>query len=269
MKLAVCWKWVSLDAEREADPRWSGVSAADEAALEVALRLAGPDDTVRVVALGPKAADTALRDALAAGANEVLRIDAATTLDSEHVAVTLGQHLTGTDLVVCGDASPDRGTGSVPVYLAAELEAAQALGLIEVETTAPLGAAPLRVVRRLDGGRREVLDVTLPAVISVEGSIARLRRASLAASLGVRQTSIPVVLGPHGAPPAAEVHPYRPRPRAVAAPTGDALTRVRALLDIGGSTVRAESVALDPPAAAARIVAQLREWGYLEPHEMG
>ena len=41
MKIAVCWKWVSLDREREADRRWSGVSAADEAALELALTLAG------------------------------------------------------------------------------------------------------------------------------------------------------------------------------------------------------------------------------------
>ncbi|MGE5210645.1 MAG: hypothetical protein ACM3MM_05230, partial [Acidobacteriota bacterium] len=63
MKIAVCWKWVSLDREREADRRWSGVSAADEAALEVALRIAeatGPDGTVdvTVICLGPAGATT-------------------------------------------------------------------------------------------------------------------------------------------------------------------------------------------------------------------
>ena len=34
----------------------------------------------------------------------------------------------------------------------------------------------LALVRRLDGGRRELLEVEAPAVVSVEGSVATLRR---------------------------------------------------------------------------------------------
>ena len=270
MKIAVCWKWVSLDREREADRRWSGVSAADEAALEVALSIAGRADAmpdaqpseVTVICLGPSSADDVLRDAIAAGATAAVRVDASTELDSQVVAVALAEHLGDRDLVVCGDYSLDRGTGSVPAFLAGELSMAQALGLLEVGRDSDAGA--LRVVRRLDGGRREILDVTTPAVLSVEGSAASLRRAPLAASLAARTAPVEVVPGPHGRLPEAEIHPYRPRARVLPAPTGGSLDRVRQILDVGGSDTHAELVTLDAPAAASKILDQLRSWGYLD-----
>ena len=264
VKIAVCWKWVSLDREREADRRWSGVSSADEAALEVALEIADQPGShhVTVICLGPSSADDALRDAMAVGADSVVRVDASTDLDSHVVAVALAEHLHDHDLVLCGDYSLDRGTGSVPAFIADELSCAQALGLLEVQTAEASGA--LRVVRRLDGGRREVLDVSAPAVLSVEGSAARLRRASLAASLAARDARVSMLQGPHGRLPEAEIHPYRPRARVLPAPAGGSLDRVRQILDIGGGDVHAELVTLDPPAAAAKILDQLRDWGYLD-----
>ena len=271
MKIAVCWKWVSLDREREADRRWSGVSAADEAALELALGIAersdatagtGPSDVV-VICLGPPSADDVLREAIATGATSAVRLDASTELDSQVVAVALAEHLGDRDFVICGDYSLDRGTGSVPAFLAGELSIAQALGLLEVALDADDTGAR-RVVRRLDGGRREILDVMPPAVLSVEGSAASLRRASLAASLAARSAPIASVRGPHGRLPEAEIHPYRPRARVLPAPTGGSLDRVRQILDVGGSDLHAELVELDPPAAAAKILDQLRSWGYLD-----
>lgn len=271
MKIAVCWKWVSLDREREADRRWSGVSAADEAALEVALRTAerahGTPGTspseVTVICLGPTSADDVLREAIAAGATSAVRVDASTDLDSRVIAIALAEHLDDRDLVVCGDYSLDRGTGSVPAFLAGELSMAQALGLVEVDLAGD-DTGSLRVVRRLDGGRRELLDVTTPAVLSVEGSVATLRRASLAASLAARTAPIVTVRGPHGRLPEAEIHPYRPRARVLPAPTGGSLDRVRQILDVGGDDTHAELVTLDAPAAASKILDQLRSWGYLD-----
>ncbi len=269
MRITVCWKWVSLDREREADQRWSGVSAADEAALEVALQIAaaGGGD-VTVICLGPSSADAVLRDAIAVGASTTIRVDASTELDSRVVAIALAEHAAGSDLVLTGDYSLDRGTGSVPAFLADELSCAQALGLIDVRTSdlTPdrLDTEPLRVMRRLDGGRREALDVTLPAVLSVEGSVAQLRRASLAASLAARTATVGVVNGPHGRLPEAEVHPFRPRARVLPAPEGGSLSRVRQILDVGGGEVHAELLTLDPTAAASKIVEQLRDWGYLD-----
>lgn len=268
MRITVCWKWVAVDRDGpstvDPDVRWAGVSLADRAALEVGLRLARRDGRVTVVALAPAAAEATLREAVAVGADDVLRIDASTRLDGRLVAAALAEIAGESDLVITGDQSVDRGTGSVPAFIAAELGRAQALGLVRVDalTEGPDGPA-VRVVRRLDGGRREVLDLPLPAVMSVEGAVADMRRASLGASLSSAEARIEVRPGPRGEPIAAEIHPYRPRPRAVHQPRGDTLQRVRDLLHVGSSESRAERVTLEPREAAARIVEQLTAWGYL------
>jgi electron transfer flavoprotein beta subunit len=270
-RIAVCWKWVDL----EGDARRAGVSAADEAALETALTMATSlgGAEVTVVALGPVAADAVLRDALAAGAHRVIRVDASVDLPSDRVAAALAGAMRGTDsgfdIVVCGDYSPDRGSGSVPAFLAAELGAAQALGLIQLTVDGRVdasGAPAVRALRRLDGGRREQLTVVTPAVLSVEGSVATLRRAPLAAELAAKRATFEVVPGPaHAEQHADSIRPYRPRPRVVPAPEGtSALDRVRALTEAGATVAHGETVTLDPPEAAARIVAALREWGYLD-----
>jgi electron transfer flavoprotein beta subunit len=251
--IVACWKWVP-----------AGTSAADEAALEVALRLAEASrDEITVVSVAPPEADPGLREALATGATRAVRVDAPAGLNSAAVAAAIAGIAAGARWVMCGDVSADRGSGAVPAFLAAELDAAQALGLVDVELDEGGG---VRAVRRLDGGRREVLAVTPPAVLSVEGAVARLRRASLTAELESRHAVIDVVPGPAG--PVEEVHtvrPYRPRPRERPAPTGDPLVRIRDLTATGSEpSSHAEVVTLDPPAAADRILAALRDWGYLK-----
>ena len=236
MTITVCWKWVSVDDGHDsADARWAGVSPADEAALELALELRDAHGDVTVVSVGPAGADAALRDALAAGATKAVRIDAGPAHESRDVAVAIAAVATASDFVICGDYSLDRGTGSVPAFLAHELGTAQALGLVEVDTAT------------IEGGRLR-------------------RRAPLAAALRSKSAHIDVVstlVGDHNAP--ALVMPFRPRARTLAAPAGPVLNRVREILDIGGTDVgAAETVELRPPDAAARIVDQLQRWGYLD-----
>jgi electron transfer flavoprotein beta subunit len=261
--IAACVKWVPSSNE-PGDDRFAGISAADQAALEMALRQAAASrDDVLVVTAGPPAADRALRDALACGATRILRIDQNADTDSAVVAARLAAVVAGASVVWCGDYSPDRGSGSVPAFLAAELHACQALGAVGVDLD---GRAPgsITVIRRLDGGRREVLDVVPPAVVSVEGSVARLRRAGLPAVLAARTTSVESVPGSADGDLSGVAHPYRPRARALAAPNGStALDRLRELTDAVGSPARSEVVHLDPTHAAARIIATLRDWGYL------
>jgi electron transfer flavoprotein beta subunit len=261
MNVLVCWKWVAPDD----DERWAGVSAADHAALEVALVLAannGGDASVTVATVGPPAADAALRDAIARGARRAVRADAPRDLRSEAVARALAPLAADCTWVLCGDYSIDRGSGSVPALIAAHRDIAQALGLVDVRTDTE---GRLRALRRLDGGRREELAVSSPAVVSVEGSVARLRRASLTAELAARAATIEVVEGPTGPRelPFA-TGPYRPRARVLPAPTGgDVLTRIRAVMSSGVEATHGETVTLDPPQAAARIVQALRGWGYV------
>lgn len=262
MSIVVCLKWVAHPGEPR-DERFAGASPADQAALELALQQAERQSTtVTAVTVGPVGAERILRDAAAAGASRVVRVDADADLPSAEVALALASVARDASWVWCGDYSLDRGTGSVPAFLAAELTARQALGVIGVEH----GDSAVRVVRRLDGGRRELLDVGAPAVVSVEGAVATLRRAGLGAvrrslsmpvevrTWSVGSPSDPVIIGP-----------YRPRARALAAPVGaTAVERLHALTDAASAaSARGETVVLPPAQAAARIIRALVEWGSL------
>ncbi len=288
---AMGWSW----REAEVDPLTGAVSAdrhdrgpsrSELAALEHALRLAQRWDA-RVVAatVGPGEADAMLRDALAAGAAEALRVEPAGRAagprpadlvgggqeSAAALAAALRQRYGTPDLVLCGDHSADRGTGSFPAFLATALNAAQVLGVVRME---PEDDGVLRVHRRLDGGRREVLQVRPPAVVSVEAAGVRLRRAGLPATLASGHAVIPVASAP--AATAGQrirvlgTHPYRPRPRELPGPSGSALRR---MLELTGALVeRTPPTVLGPLApgqAADELLGYLRRRGYLAAGDPG
>ncbi|MEN9505808.1 MAG: hypothetical protein RI958_1734 [Actinomycetota bacterium] len=268
--IVVCLKWSARPGDLEVDDRFAGVSPADRAALEIALQFAERTDaSVLALTVGPEGATRALRDALACGAARAVRIDAPEGGDSRDVAFEIARLAAdpsvAATVVMCGDYSLDRGSGSVPAFVAHHLGAAQALGLVGVDTASadPTG---LRVIRRLDGGRREELVMSAPCVLSVEGSVASLRRAGLRQSLASARAEVEVrpAAPAHHRVPAAVVTPYRPRARTMPSPDGaTALERLRVLTDATGAPARGETVALEPRQAAERIVAALRDWGYL------
>lgn len=276
MRAVACVKWVDRrtmewSAPPTFDGRYAGMSPADEAALEWALRLGGSWGLeVVAVTAGSSGADDALRLARSLGAGRVVRIALGDGEESATVGAALAGALEPDDVVFCGDHSLDRGTGSVPAFLAAGLDVPQALGLVAV-TLPPTPAQPIDVVRRLDGGRREHLAVHVGrgagAVLSVEGSTARLRRAGLAAMISARHAAVEVVTpAPAGQPrgPVPVSGPYRPRPRVRPAPAGErAIDRLRALTEAGGSSraSAAEVAVLTGDAAAHRILKALAEWG--------
>ena len=222
------------------DQLGAGLSAADAAALEHAFRIAGAwSGHVVVVTAAPPSADPWLREAVALGATALrVAVDGPSSdqgyaeglgSDERAEAIAIAAALRpygGPALVLCGDRSADRGTGALPAFLAHELGAAQALGLVALAPS----DQPLTLVadRRLDGGWRERLRVACPAVCSVEGAGIRLRRASLAATLAAQPTAIPAIrpspgpVGPGpGQPTEGPVRPFRPRTRVVPPPEGD------------------------------------------------
>ncbi len=241
-----------------------GVSPADRAAVEVARRLASSWSAESlVVSVGPSEADPVLVELASAGIDGVLRVDAPRGADSASVGRSLAAALgpRRPDVVVCGDYSSDRGSGSVPGFLAHHLGAAQALGLVEVRSEGP---GSVRVVRRLDGGRRERALVDAPAVLSVEGSVAELERAPLRAVIGSRDRIVEVVpaFGVEVSP-ARPTRAWSPPTRVQPAPAGSALDRVVELTGALVERTPPRTVALDPPDAATLILEQLRSWGYL------
>ena len=130
--IAVCLKWLdapSAPPDTPGDERFGGISLADEAALELALQHAEllGDEVVAVSAGGPPAV-AALRQALARGAARAVHVDMSPTLDSATVAGALAAVVDGAQFVWCGDMSADRGSGSVPAFVAAARRSRQALG---------------------------------------------------------------------------------------------------------------------------------------------
>ena len=262
------------------DDRSAGANPAELAGLETALRIAEAwGGQVLAVTAGPVAAEATLREARAVGAS-VMRVpwparggadQDAWIGDLANDGRCLAQALVAAirtvcepDLVLCGDRSADRGTGAIPAFVAHELGAAQALGLVSVSVQ----GSELRAQRRLDGGRREVLRVPRPAVCSVEAAGLRLRRASLSMELKAGQTPLPVASPPSILTPvvvyAGQPAPHRPRPRLVPRPAGSD-PRERLLELTGALATRSVPTVLAPmPAdeAADVLLGWLAERGY-------
>lgn len=244
-----------------------GASPADLAALETALRLAADGEEVLVVSAGPgvaaAATEAVLRDALAAGATRAVRIEIVAGATSAQVAAELAPVIAGAGYVVCGDASLDRGSGSVPAFVAARLRAAQALGLTTIIPEADRTA--VSVERRLDGGRRERLRVEAPAVLSVEAGV-HLRRASLAGVVAARSApidTVPAAGGGHLAPHPERLGPYRAPARPVPPPTAtDPRDRVLALTGMLAPSRARRVVEGDAATCADELLAYLSEHGY-------
>lgn len=276
--IVVCMKWVALRPDVDpisgavaSDERWSGPSLADQAALELGLRLAASwNADCIVVSVGSSAADPMLREAIAAGAARVVRIDVDVDIERQPTSASVAAMLAevigplNPALVVCGDWSLDRGSASVPVFLAAALDADAACGLVAFTDEGP---SALQVERRLDGGRREVLAITGRAVVSVEGSVARLRRATLAGVLAANKATIetrtPNAIEWEPAP--ARVAPFRPRARILNAPTSpDPRRRVEVLTGALVDRTPPQRLTLDPGGAAEVIIEKLRAWGQIQ-----
>lgn len=277
--IVVCLKWVAtrpeidpLTASVSADDRFSGISPADSAALEWSLRVAeNRSTTVTAVTVGPDAAMAALRHALGHGATTAVHIHSdLAELPSRTVADALATVCAGADMVVCGDHSLDRGSGSVPAFIASRLGSGQALGCVGLE----LDSARTVAERRLDQGRRERLELVGPTVVSFEGGL-ELRRAGLSATIAATEASIAKhalddldLPGPGSSagpePTVTETKPYRPRPRVLPPPVGSTLERVRQLTGVGEEPPASQLLELPPTEAAKAVVDQLQAWGYLD-----
>jgi electron transfer flavoprotein beta subunit len=249
-------------------------SPAEFAALELALRVAGAwHGRVLALVAGPPEAEATLREAVAAGAG-ALRVDwpgadyIADLVGDEHaLAVALADAVRheGPALVICGDLSADRGTGALPAFLAHELGAAQALGLVSVR----VDGDHLLAERRLPAGRREKLRIGVPAVCSVEAAGLRLRRAAFPAVLASRRAVIPVVAPAAPPPPERAGAPRRYSPRTHVVPAAPAGSPRERLLALTGALTHREPPAMtgpvSPAAAADELLGYLRRAGCAPP----
>ena len=163
----------------------AGPSDADQAALEMgaALRRAWGGDGRRRDGRPPGRRGASCAGALGAGARAPSAVDWRTTPPSEPWPSRAGAGA-GRMRPACG-AATSRSTAAAgrcpPTW---PRSSARPRPSAWWPSSSPARPASVAATRRLDGGRRERLRVHAPAVLSVEGATARLRRASLSALAG-------------------------------------------------------------------------------------
>ncbi len=153
----------------------------DEHAIEESLKLreANAGSTVTVVTVGPKKrAGDALRTALAMGADEGVLIDAAENLDTMATAWLLAAALKQEgefSLVLTGKLAIDDNQSSVSQMLA------EFLGVPHTTVVSKLSFGPEKCVaeREIEGGAREVVQLSVPALIAANKGLNMPRYASL------------------------------------------------------------------------------------------
>jgi electron transfer flavoprotein beta subunit len=178
----------------------------DEFGLETGLRIkdAIPDTTIHAVTLGPKSAGDILRRALGMGADQATHLIAAEEPDRRPLAVAsaladwAGE--LGFDLILCGAMSEDAMQGAIGPMLARLLDIPWATAASNLELSQD-GRA-VQATREVEGGRRQTLELPLPALVTIQSSPFQPRYPALSKLLEAKKAVIPTVAIEESALPA-------------------------------------------------------------------
>ncbi len=178
LKLNEAGTWIREDVSYE-------VNEPDAFALEEALRQKEKHKgEVVVITAGPARASQVLREALAKGADRAIHLedDAFVGFDAYNTARAIAESIKDEkfDLILTGLQSDDYGYAQTGVILAQILELPHATIIMAIEKT----DAGIRVKRELEAGFFQFVDVPLPAVLTIQSGINKLRYATL---IGIKQ----------------------------------------------------------------------------------
>lgn len=178
IKVAAGGTWIREDVAYE-------TNEPDAYALEEALRQKeAHGGEVVALTVGPARAAQVLREALAKGADRAIHAasEAAYQLDSYAAAEAIARAIAGEkfDLIFTGLQSEDYGYGQTGVVLAELLGIAHATIIMQVQ---PIEGG-VRVKRELESGYFQYLNLPLPAVLTIQSGINKLRYATL---MGIKQ----------------------------------------------------------------------------------
>jgi electron transfer flavoprotein beta subunit len=198
VKIAVCIKQVPDTTDVKIDPKTNtlvreGVASItnpfDEYAVEEALLIREKHGgEVHVISMGPPQAVEVLRNALAVGADNVYLVSdrafaGADTLATAYtVATTIKKVVGDVDLVICGKQAIDGDTAQVGPGIATRLGIPQLTYVSKVKEIDP--ANKRMVVERMLEYGKEIIETSLPALITVVKGINEPRLPSL---LGIKK----------------------------------------------------------------------------------
>jgi electron transfer flavoprotein beta subunit len=143
--------------------------------------------TVTVISLGPQEVNDIIRRALAMGADEAIRLTdpAFEKSDGYALARILSETIRSLsyDLILTGVQAEDDGLGQVGPILAGLLGIPHAAVVNQIEG---IEGKTARVHRELEAGLEEVLDIDLPAMLSIQSGINEPRYVSI---MGIRKVA--------------------------------------------------------------------------------
>jgi electron transfer flavoprotein beta subunit len=172
-------------------------SEADTHAIEAALRLRDatdePDGEVIALSIGSDRSARVLRAGLAMGANRAIQVsDDLLAGSDEFVHARLIRQAVlkdgGADVLLTGVQSDDLGGGMTGIMAAELLGWPHASVVVAIEA----GSEKLRVVRELEGGLTETLDIPTPCVLTVQMGINQPRYASLKGIMAAKRKELKV-----------------------------------------------------------------------------
>ncbi len=159
------------------------VNPFDEFAIELAVQLRekrSDVETITALTVGPATAADALRTALAVGCDDAIHLqdDSFADLDELQIAGLIAAVVRdrGYDLILRGKQEIDLDSGQVGPALGEYLGLPHVGALVQVEIADDAGSLQAR--RRIEGAD-EVLDVRLPAVLTIEKGLVEMRYPSL------------------------------------------------------------------------------------------
>lgn len=143
--------------------------------------------SVTVISMGSEEVNETIRRALAMGADEAIRLTdpAFAGSDGHAIARVLSEALKSLsyDLILTGVQAEDDGYGQVGPTLARILGIGHAAVVNQIEQ---IEGGTARIHRELEGGLEEVLDINLPAVLTIQTGINEPRYVSI---MGIRKVA--------------------------------------------------------------------------------
>jgi electron transfer flavoprotein beta subunit len=186
--LSIAGNWI-----RESDIGFE-MNEPDSYALEEALRLKEKHGgEVIVLSMGPERVKQTIKEALAKGADRGIHIaddqfaqlDALGSAKSLAAAIKQQKH----DLVLTGLQSDDHGFGQTGVLLAGMLDVPHATIIMAIE----VDGQKMKLKRELEAGWFQHIECPLPAVLTIQSGINKVRYATLKGIMAAKKKEIATI----------------------------------------------------------------------------
>ena len=202
MKIVVCIKQVPGTTEIKIDPNTntlvregvqSIINPFDCYAIEEGVRLREKHGgKVTVITMGPPQADAALREAISLGADEAVLVSdrafaGSDTWATSYVLSKAIEKLGKIDVIICGKQTLDGDTGQVGPGIAERLKIPFIAYVSKIEE---IKDGYIRVQRMIEEGH-EVIEASLPAVITVSKELNVPRLPSIRGTMKSKSAKIP------------------------------------------------------------------------------